>query len=61
VSVLLALHLPEAGGARGNILLISVRTLAIRVTILAFTLASADWPKAGSYEDGERFTACKVA
>jgi len=34
-----------------------VRTLAIRLMILALTLASALWPKAGSYDDGERLTA----
>lgn len=41
-------------GAKGravsedHILRINVRTLAIRLMIFAFTLASAPWPKAGS-------------
>lgn len=32
----------------------SVRTLAMRLMILALTLESVLWPKAGSYEDDER-------
>lgn len=42
--------------AEGFLLLISVRTLAIRLMILALTLASPLLPKAGSYEEGERLT-----
>lgn len=45
-------------GCKADVLLMSVRTLAISVMILDLTLPSAPgaWPKAGSYEDGERFT-----
>lgn len=41
-----------------DVLLMSVRTLAISVMILDLTLPSGPgaWPKAGSYEDGERLT-----
>ena len=44
-----------------DVLLMSVRTLAISVMILDLTLPSGPgaWPKAGSYEDGERLTRAK--
>jgi hypothetical protein len=47
----------RAGLGFVHVLLMSVRTLAIRLMILALALASALWPKAGSYEEGERLTA----
>lgn len=50
----------EGGGMQPRgLLLISVRTLAIRLMTLALMLASADWPKAGSYDDGDRLTASR--
>lgn len=44
-----------------DILLMIVRTLAIRLMILALTLASGPAPNAGSYEAGERLTAKNVS
>ena len=46
--------------SRVDILLMIVRTLAIRLMILALTLASGPAPNAGSYEAGERLTAWNV-
>ena len=45
-------------GERGAVILrMIVRTLAMRLMILALTLASTPVPNAGSYEAGERLTA----
>lgn len=47
-------------GGGGGILLITIRTLAIRLTILAFMLMSGPWPKAPSCVDVEKPTVCVV-
>lgn len=39
-----------------NVLLITIRTLAIRLTILAFMLTSGPWPKAPSCVEVEKPT-----
>lgn len=50
----------DQGGRRDIILLITIRTLAIRLTILAFMLWSGPWPKAPSCVDVEKPTVLGV-